>query len=401
MAYELHRADRSASGLFAAADPSLIAAELAALQSQLEVAWATHLGYPGTADVHHPLLAELLTRFALNNIGDPFDLGGSIPNHTKGFERTVLDFLADLFRAPARRWWGCVTSGSTEGTLEALRVARGRYPDGIVVHSAASHISVTKVAGVLGLDTAVVAADGRGEMDYTDLRAKLTQHRHRRPIIVANIGTTFAEAVDDIRTIRTVCDRLGVTLRFIHADAALAGVPLGLLPAEQRPGFDFADGADSIVVSGHKFLSTLMPCACVLVATAEPVGSTVEYTGSRDSTFATSRNGHLALLLWEVLRRHGVDGLRRRAESARAMAAYALQRLTQAGWPAWRHPHAFTVVMREPPAAIAAQWALPPTKEWTRLVCVPGVTRYQIDTLTKVLSTLDTGGGEPAWAEPV
>jgi histidine decarboxylase len=395
MAYKFHRADRSAAGLVLPADRPVIAAELAAFEAHLEAAWHTHIGYPGTADIQHSLLGGLLTKFALNNIGDPWDDEGAVPNHTKPFERKVLDLLAELFRAPAGAWWGAVTSGSTEGTLEALRIAHRRYPEGIVVHSAASHISVNKVADVLSLDTAVIAADDRGEIDYTDLRATLAQHRHRRPIIVANIGTTFTEAVDDIRKIAAVCRRLGITDRFIHADAALSGIPLALLNPSQRPGFDLADGADSIVTSGHKFLSTMMPCAVLIVANRDAtagVGVTIDYTGCHDTTIATSRNGHTPLLLWEVLRRHGIEGLRRRAERARHLAAYAQQRLTDAGWTAWRHPHAFTVMLREPPSEIAARWALPPTKDWTRLICVPGITRYHVDRLVEDLeSTLDSG----------
>jgi histidine decarboxylase len=384
MTYQQHRSDQS---LIVAADPRTITAEVAALQTDLDRAWARHLGFPGTADLHHTVLATLLTRYALNNIGDPFE-DGLVPNHTKRFERQVLDAAAQLFRAPRGRWWGAVTNGSTEGNLMGVLAGRNRFPEAIVLHSAAAHYSVPKAARVLAMPSDVVAVDHHGEMNYDSLRAKLRQHRHRRPVIVATIGTTMTEAIDSVTAIVTACADVGITAdrRHIHADAALSGIPLALLAAGQRPGFDLRDGADSIVTSGHKFLSTLMPSGIYLVkATTAQVtaaaASRVDYIGGHDTTISGSRSGHLPLLLWEALRRHGVDGLRRRAAQARQTAAYAEQALQNIGWPTWRNPLGFTVMLATPPAAISRRWALPTSGGWSHLITMPGVGRHLVDEL--------------------
>jgi histidine decarboxylase len=209
----------------------------------------------------------------------------------------------------------------------------------------------------------------------------LGRHRDRPAIIVATAGTTMTEAVDCTRSIRRVLRDLAITDAYLHVDAALAGLPLALLDRDQRPGFDLADGANSIAISGHKFLGTPFPCGLLLTRRSlrDRVGRSVDYIGSVDSTIGGSRSGHAPVLLWYALRHFGVAGLRRRAEQAREVAAYAVARLGEAGVPAWRHPHAFTVVLPTPPATVTDRWRLASADGLSHVVCVPGVTRAQID----------------------
>ncbi len=166
----------------------------------------------------------------------------------------------------------------------------------------------------------------------------------------------------------------------IHVDAALAGLPLALLDDAERPAFDFAAGATSMVISGHKFLSTLTPCG-VVVFDQPPAGSgrRVPYLATHDSTITGSRSGHTSVLLRQSLFKLGVDGHRQRAESARALARHLHQRLGSIGWPARRNEHGFTVVMRRPQYAVRQRWHLAYQRDEAHVVCMPGVTREQID----------------------
>ena len=85
-------------------------------------------------------------------------------------------------------------------------------------------------------------------------------------------------------------------------------------------------------------------------------------------------------MLWYAIRTHGVDGLRRRAAEARRVAAYADDAAAaDIGWSAWRHPHAFTVVLKTPPEAVATGGGSPPAATLSHLICMPGVTEQQID----------------------
>src|SRR5690606_24980198 len=136
---------------------------------------------------------------------------------------------------------------------------------------------------------------------------------HRPLVIIATIGTTMTEAVDPVLDIRAALADYAVTRAWIHADAALSGLPLALLPPGSRPSFDLADGTDSISVSAHKFLGCPMAAGAYRTAHGSRGGSTVDYITTVDSTLAGSRSGHAPLLIWYALQTLGVDGLRARA----------------------------------------------------------------------------------------
>ncbi len=378
------------------ADPT-VTAELSTLLAALTQARTTKVGFPGAEDIDYSPLAPLLD-FELNNIGDPYD-DPVFEHHTKRYEREAVDFFADLFRAPADDRWGYVTSGSTECIQYGLLRARRCHPDAVVYHSTAAHYKVPRILDDLCMPGVPVAADPHGEISYGLLRDLVDASRPA--IVVATAGTTMTEAVDDIGLIGQVLDEVGVRDRYLHVDAALAAIPLGLLPPDQRPRFDFADGADSLGFSTHKFLAGRWPGGLVLSrrhrASTRP--DAVAYTGASDTVVAGSRNGHTAMQLWYCARALGVDGLRARAEAARTTAAYLGQRLTSIGWPAWRNPHAFTVVLKTPPPAVARSWALASEQDgWSHYVCMPGRDHGQVDQFVEALRAAEDV--PPTWREP-
>ena len=357
-------------------DPSAVVKKILA---EAQAARRYDIGFPGATDLRFPVLREILTGQLLNNIGDPWDLGHG-RNHTKAIEQEVIAMVADLLHAPEGRW-GYVTTGSSEGTLHALDEAWQRYPDLVVYTSTAAHYSVVKGTRLLKLPLVMVRADDMGRMDIAELRGELAGRRDRPAMIVATAGTTMTEAVDDVSAIAHACDQFGMTRRRIHVDAALSGIPLALLPEETRPPFDFECGATSIVISGHKFLSTLMPCGVLVYADSPHNISSdrVSYTGSADTTITGSRSGHTPLLLWWALKSLGPDGLRARAQASRELAAYTHAKICDAGWPARLNPQAFTVTLEHPPPTILAKWVLATDGQIAHIVCMPGITRDQID----------------------
>jgi histidine decarboxylase len=352
-----------------------------------------NIGFPGATDFDYAELSGVLSGQLLNNVGDPF-VDGTAVNQTKWAEREVVGFLADLFRASSRdRVWGYVTSGGSEGNLYGLWVARSLYPDAVVYHSDAAHSSVDKAVSLLGMSSVRVRTDRWGQLDYADLTAEVRANRARPAVVVASIGTTMTEAVDDVRSIHAVLDDVAVRRRFVHADAALSGIPLALMEPGARFGFDFADGADCMTVSGHKFIGVPMPCGVVLIRRElrNRIAQAGRYTGSPDTTIAGSRNGHTPLMLWQRLSTLGVDGLRERAEVSRELAEYAHGRLVEIGWPCHRFEHAFTVLLRTPPESVRARWVLASTDGWSHLITMPGITRDQVDAFVDELA--DTADG--------
>jgi len=364
-----------------------VTAVLAALRERLDRAHDTDIGFPGAVDFDYSDLAPFFG-YLLNNVGDPYVDGVGV-RHTKELEREVVEFFADLFHAPPDDRWGYVTTGGTEGNGSGLHLARTLHPDAIVYHSNAAHYSIPKAIDRLGLTSVVIGAGRDGEIDYTDLRLAAGEYRRRPAIVVANIGTTMTEAIDDVSKISLVLDDVGIGDRHIHADAALAGVPLALLDRHCRPGFDLADGADSVSVSGHKFIGSPFPCGVLITrrSVRERIGRPVDYISSVDATTGGSRSGHAPLFLWYALRRHGVDGLRARAQKSRDLAAYTVSRLASIGVAAWRNPHAFTVVIETPPAVITNRWTLASSQGLSHVICMPGITREQIDAFVADLAT--------------
>jgi histidine decarboxylase len=339
-----------------------------------------NLAFPGATDLTYPHLADVLTGRLLNNVGDPWQ-GGHGPNHTKDVEIRVVRWLGALFGA-GDDVWGYVTGGASEGTLHAVDEAATAHPDLIVYASAAAHYSVAKAARLIRAPHLPIGVDDYGRIRLDELRAELTAHRRRAAMIVATVGTTEREAVDDVAAIADLCDDLGIRRRRIHVDAALAGIPLALLPTTDRPAFGFGDGATSIVVSGHKFLSTLTPCAVLLYPRRPQLQDIlpVSYTGSADTTITGSRSGHTPLLLAAALFQPGPDGHRRRADHSRQLAAHTVEALHRIGWPAARLPHAFTVTLAQP-EPLRRPWVLGGDRHTGRVICMPGVEQAWIDDL--------------------
>lgn len=349
------------------------------LFARLERDAAHEIGYPVAFDFDYSELLPFL-RFSLNNAGDPF-MPMTYRLNTHEVEQEVVAFFAELARAPADQWWGYVTNGSTESNLYGLYLARELLPDGLVYFSQDSHYSVAKNLHFLNMRHIMIRSQPNGEIDYDDLRETLRIRRDAPPVIFANVGTTMKEARDDIGIIRSILDDLAIENRYIHCDAALSGGYAAFL--DPRPAWDFGDGADSIAISGHKFIGSPIPCGIVLARRGhvDRIGRSVAYIGSVDTTISGSRNGFTPLLLWYAIRTLGVDGLRQRAEDSLAVAAYAEERLRAIGFKAWRNPQALTVVFPEPPESVRRKWQLASSNGFSHLICMPHVRRRQIDDL--------------------
>jgi histidine decarboxylase len=335
--------------------PSTDQMQLDEFLGRLREAAALEIGFPVAFDFDYSDLFRFLS-FSLNNAGDPFMPMTYLLNSHE-FEQEVVAFFAKLARAPENQWWGYVTNGSTEGNLYGLYLARELLPDGIAYFSQDSHYSVGKNLHFLNMRHIMIRSQPNGEMDYDDL----------------------AET-----------DDLAIESRYIHCDAALCGGYAAFL--DPRPSWDFEDGADSIAISGHKFIGSPIPCGIVLARRGhvERIGHSVAYIGSVDTTISGSRNGFTPLLLWYAIHSLGIDGLRRRIGDSLATAAYAEQKFKEIGVAAWRNPQALTVVFPQPPPSVCDKWQLATAGGHSHIICMPHVRREQIDEL---IADIERAGG--------
>jgi histidine decarboxylase len=336
------------------------------------------IGYPCNQAFDYADLFRFL-EFAVNNVGDPFS-GSNYKLNTHEFEREVVRDFARFTRAPLDDCWGYVTNGGTEGNMYGLYVARELFPEGMVYFSEDTHYSVAKILRVQHTRNIMIKSQPNGELDYEDLRETLRIHRDVPPILFANIGTTMKGSIDNLARIREILEDLAIGESYIHADAALSGMILPFVT--KPPPWDFADGADSISISGHKLLGCPLPCGVVLARkhNVDRIARNVEYIGALDTTISGSRNAITPLMLWHRLRSLGDDGARALVQQCLQLAAYAVKALQARGINAWRHDeNSITVVFPKPPEAVMQKWIIAPRKKIGHLITLPPMTEAIID----------------------
>lgn len=362
------------------------AARLDRLFDALQARAGAMLGYPTNIDYDYAGLERFLA-FPMNNVGDPF--GDSLYGiNTHEFEREVIEFFAQLYHIHKPNYWGYVTHGGTEGNMYGLYLAREVCPNGVVYFSEDTHYSAMKIVHVLNMKHIVLRSQENGEMRYDDLADMVRLNRDKPVIVLANIGTTMKGAVDDLGRIRAALTDNAIHHSYIHCDAALSGMMLPFI--RNAPAFDFAAGADSIAVSGHKFIGMPMPSGAVVAKrhNVERVKAAIEYIGASDTTIAGSRNALSALMLWRAIHSLGRKGFEARVKSCLELTGYALERLAGIGWPAWANRCSNTVVLERPPREIVRKWQLAVKDDIAHVVVMPHVGRTRIDAFVEDLRSL-------------
>jgi len=334
------------------------------------------IGYPLSKDFDYASLYHFLN-YPINNVGDPYEDGTTkIQTHT--LEREIIDFFARLFRANPKNYWGYVTNGGSESNLYGLYLARELYPDAMVYYSESTHYSVIKNIHLLNIPSIAIRSQENGEIDYDDLEHTLQFNRQKPVIVLANFGTTMKEAKDDVSKIKGILRHLAIQHHYIHCDAALAGAYGSFITP--RVPYDFEDGADSVSISGHKFIGSPFPCGVIIAKRSlkERISRSISYIGSHDTTISGSRNGHSVVFLWYALKKMGVKGLQERYKNCLEVAQYCKNKLNGLGIPAWRNPGSITVVFPKVNNRLKEKWQLA-TDDVTHIICMPSVSKAQID----------------------
>ena len=340
------------------------------------------IGYPCNLNFDYTDLLPFL-RLGLNNIGDPYTSSNYHIN-SHALEREVVQFFAELTGAD-EDYWGYVTNGGTEGNMYGLYLARELYPQGIVYYSQDTHYSVNKILRILNAKSIMIRSQDNGEMDYQDLEETIHIKREYVPIILANIGTTMKGAVDQLEKILDLLKRKAVSTYYIHCDAALGGMILPFM--EGAPAFGFSAGADSLSISGHKFVGSPIPCGITMAKRrhVDRIARSIEYVGTLDTTLSGSRNGITPIFLWYTIKCMGVEKFRKAVEHCVAMTDYAIAELRKSGWDAWRNPYSTTVVFNRPSMGLINKWQLASYKDIAHMVIMPHVTKERVDQFIKDL----------------
>lgn len=239
---------------------------------------------------------------------------------------------------------------------------------------------------------------GNGSIDIDKLEVLVSFFASRGfPILlILNYGTTFKGAYDDVQEVgerlMPVFCRYGLDRRevrygpnpqdvdwrtgyWIHVDGALGAsfMPFVNLAKqhdktpESGPVFDFRlPFVHSMVTSGHKWLGASMPTGIYMTRQQYLVSPPdhPEYLGSPDTTFAGSRNGLSAMVLWQQLAKAGYSVLVKRALDSLRLADLAYQRLAalsdEIELDIWlqRSPLSLSIIFRKPIDKILFKYSL-------------------------------------------
>jgi histidine decarboxylase len=335
----------------------------------------TFLGYPCDAEFDYRPLYRFL-EFPINNIGDPFE-ASTYRLQTKEYEREVLLFFARLYNI--KDFWGYITNGGTEGNLHGIYVAREALGNVPVLFSEDTHYSIKKNVHILNMNHKIIKSQKHGEIDYNDFEKKIqtvAKKKNPKVIVVANIGTTMLGAIDNPTKLAKICRKYKVEY-YIHADAALYGM---VLPFISKKQFDFRTPISSIVVSGHKFIGSPIPCGIVLTRkkAIEKTQQYIEYINAHDSTLSGSRDAFTALILWYRIKNKGKSGFKKQVRYSNEIANYLVMKLKEINWPVYCQSY-ITVAFKRPSWKTVMKWELAVNENLGHVICLPHDTKKHID----------------------
>jgi histidine decarboxylase len=277
---------------------------------------------------------------------------------------------------------------------------------------------------------------GPGSIDV-DALAALVEFFARRghPILVFfNYGTTFKGAYDDVEAageaLMPIFEAYGLVERevvpepagqarrevrngyWFHVDGALGAAYMpflemayntGRIP-HRGPNFDFRlPYVHSLVMSGHKWIGAPWPCGIFMTRTKLQMmpPDDPEYVGTPDTTFAGSRNGFSALLLWSYAAQNSYEAQIARALATEEVARYAHDQLRRLEdrlgrdlWVERTSPCSLTIRFKAASPAIRRRYSLSGetlyvegvAREYSHIFAMPHVTKELIDALVENLA---------------
>lgn len=254
-------------------------------------------------------------------------------------------------------------------------------------------------------------ASGTIRVEDLEKLVRFFVERGHPPIVVANIGSTWKGAYDDVPAIDRMFARLGEEFPWLwerrveyehghtdvrrgfwlHVDGALGAAYLpfvemaynrGLLP-ERGPIFDFRNEAVmSIGCSMHKWIGGPWPSGVFLTRKRYQLEPPDEpgFLGSLDTTLGGSRSGFSPMIFWDYVARMSYEDNMKKAVETEERTAYLEKRLRELqAWLRERYPNedtdlwiarsrlALTVRFRQVNDTLNYKWTLDTDTLWVPL----------------------------------
>ena len=250
----------------------------------------------------HPIAVKAHIKFIRSNLGDP----GLFPG-TAELEKRLLVMLGELFGK--RDLAGYISSGGTEGNIQAIRAARNMLCTcrGNIVVPESAHFSFLKIKDLLGIDVRKAGLDEEYRVDIGDVERLVDDETFA---IVGIAGTTELGQVDDIKALSKLAIENNL---FLHVDAAFGGF---VLPFLNNNEFNFRiKGVCSLVADPHKMGMATIPSGAVLFRDSKYLEvlsvETPYLTSSKQFTLTGTRPGTGVASAYAVLKHLGFEGMKK------------------------------------------------------------------------------------------
>ena len=253
-------------------------------------------------------------------------------------ERQVIDWCRQMMGFSDNAS-GLITSGTSMGTIVALKVARDRATDfasrktgaggaGLVGYaSAQAHACISQAFDMLGLGADAlrhVPVDADFRMDTKALQKMIDADRSAELTPFAVIGTAGSVNVGAIDALDAIAYIAAAEKLWFHVDGAFGAT--GILSDHVCPLLTGMDRADSLAFDFHKWLHVNYAAGCVLIRDSDAhlraFSDRPEYlTGATRGLAAGAHwptdygpelsRGFVALKIWAHLLEHGTEKLGR------------------------------------------------------------------------------------------
>jgi len=254
---------------------------------------------------------NMFDMISLNNAGDPFSRKTFYKANTHDEERQLVNYYGkEILKLD--KFWGYCATGSTEGIMNGLWMARKRFPSNTSIYASQdSHFCVAKIADMLCMPIVFIPViDHSGSMDMNILREKIQENKYsQHAIVVLTMGTTIRNGYDNMDDFyNIVVDTLPDKKMHIHVDGAFGGAIYPFIKAEWLK-YKF----DTFNMSFHKYFGCPFPCA--LFITTKSVQNEIKGIGcfgkemvclpNKDFTVSCSRNGVAVSLIKGLICKEG------------------------------------------------------------------------------------------------
>ncbi|CAF1210702.1 unnamed protein product [Adineta ricciae] len=202
-------------------------------------------------------------------------------------ERTVINWIRQMFGFPEAKNAGLIVSGTSMATLISIATARRKAlgnirqdghvngPQLVGYASTETHACLVKAFELLGLGSKalhLIAVDDDFRMKIDELKVAMQEDREKGLVpfcIVGNAGTVNTAAFDNLVELSAICRAENI---WFHVDGAFGS--LVILDRERRHLVKGIERADSLAFDLHKWLHCPYDAGCVLIRESSHLQST-------------------------------------------------------------------------------------------------------------------------------